>query len=493
MILDKHGVFTWGETALESYARMTEAVTLAEEHLAKQSSRGSLPTVAAPSPDLHATIGPVVRGALARASGRPWVCSFRTSLELKVFCDRDDLDRVSQIGCATPDHVIRTKATPLLVRGFDLSSQAQARAVVEEALAAYADAYRGYFRRCSAARGVAPAELDPFPRVFLFPGLGALTVGGSRIEADVVADIYEHTASVIEAAEALGSYRPVSELDLFDVEYWSLEQAKLKVGAKPAGALDRRIALVTGAASGIGLATARAFLEAGAHVALTDRDEEALEKAATPLALKHRGRTIRIGCDVRVEASVKRAVTQAAAHFGGLDVVVSNAGRAYTGPLHTPGGDEALRASLELNLLGHQNVARAATRVLLAQDAGGALLFNASKSAFNQGADFGPYAVAKAALVALTRQYAVDLGRHGIRSNAVNADRIRTGIFDAGVLESRSKARGVSVDEYFRDNLLRRETTAADVARAFVHLATAEATTGCVVTVDGGNPAAFPR
>jgi NAD(P)-dependent dehydrogenase (short-subunit alcohol dehydrogenase family) len=190
---------------------------------------------------------------------------------------------------------------------------------------------------------------------------------------------------------------------------------------------------------------------------------------------------------------VKRAVAQAAAHFGGLDVVVSNAGRAHTGPLHTPAGDEALRTSLELNLLGHQNVARAATRILLAQDTGGALLFNASKSAFNQGADFGPYAVAKAALIALMRQYAVDLGRHGIRSNAVNADRIRTGLFDAGVLEARSKSRGVSIDEYFSDNLLRRETTAADVARAFLHLATAEATTGCVLTVDGGNPAAFPR
>lgn len=493
MILDKHGIFTWGETAEESYARMIEAVSVAERQLSPHSGRGPLPTLSTPSPDLHAAVGPVVRGALARASGRPWICSFRTSLELKAFCDREDLDQVSQIGCATPDHVIRTRAVPLVVHGFDLSSAAHSRAVVDDALSRYAARYRDAFRRCSAARGGSRQELDPLPRVLLFPGLGALTVGATRAEAEIAADIYEHTASVISAAEGLGSYRPVSELDLFDVEYWSLEQAKLKVGARPAGALDRRIALITGAASGIGLATARAFLEAGAHVALTDRDEEALEKAAAPLEARHRGRALRLGCDVRSEASAKRAVTQAAAHFGGLDVVVSNAGRAFTGPLHTPGGEEALRASLELNLLGHQNIARAATRILLAQDAGGALLFNASKSAFNQGADFGPYAVAKAALIALMRQYAVDLGRHGIRAGAVNADRIRTGIFDAGVLEARSKARGVSVDEYFRDNLLRRETTAADVAQAFLHLATAEATTGCVLTVDGGNPAAFPR
>jgi NAD(P)-dependent dehydrogenase (short-subunit alcohol dehydrogenase family) len=190
---------------------------------------------------------------------------------------------------------------------------------------------------------------------------------------------------------------------------------------------------------------------------------------------------------------VNKAFTQSAVHFGGVDVVVSNAGRAFVGSIHTPEGHEALCASLELNLLGHQNVARAAARVLFAQDAGGAILFNASKSAFNQGADFGPYSVAKAALVSLMRQYAVDLGAYGIRANAVNADRIRTGLFGGGMAEGRAKARGVSVDEYFCDNLLRRETTAADVAQAFVYLATAEATTGCVVTVDGGNPAAFPR
>ncbi|MCC6553109.1 MAG: bifunctional aldolase/short-chain dehydrogenase, partial [Polyangiaceae bacterium] len=485
MILDKHGVFTWGATAEESYTRMIEAVTTAERYMDDRIARAPLPTIAPPSPDLHAAIGPVVRGALARASGRPWICSFRTSLELKSFCDRDDLQRVSQIGCATPDHVLRTRPVPLVIEGLDPSNTPAMRGIVEDAIERYAARYRDYFRRGEAARGGARQELDPFPRVLLFPGLGALTAAGSRAEAEIAADIYEHTASVIEAAEALGRYQPASELDLFDVERWSLERAELEVGARAAGPLDRRIALITGAASGIGLATARAFLEAGAHVALTDRDEEALERAAAPLEARHRARALRIACDVRTEASVKRAVAQVVAHFGGLDIVVSNAGRAFTGPLHTPGGDESLHASLELNLIGHQNVARAAARVLLAQDTGGALLFNASKSAFHQDPDSGPYAVAKAALLSLMRQYAVDLGRHGIRANAVNADRIRTGIFEAGVIEGRARARGVSVDDYFRDNLLRRETTAADVAQAFVHLASAEATTGCVLTVDG--------
>lgn len=499
MVLDKHGIFTWGDTAEQSYTRMIEAVTRAERFL---EARGARLTVSAgasgerqprPRDEELAVIGPVVRGAFARASGRSWVCALRSSPGLLSFTAREDLGRVSQIGCATPDHVIRTKARPLVLRDVDPAQPDRLRAQVEEGLAAYAGAYHEYFQRSCAARGVTPQELDPLPRVLLLPGYGALCVAGSRAEAEIAADLYEHTAAVITSAEALGSYRPVSELDLFDVEYWSLEQAKLKVGAKAGGPLAGKVALITGAGSGIGLATARAFLAAGAHVAMADLDEEALGRAAAPLSAQHRGRVLELGCDVRDEGSARAAITRAAARFGGLDVVVSNAGRAFTGALHAADGDEALRTSLDLNLLGHQRVARAAAEILLLQGAGGAILFNASKSAFNPGPDFGPYAVAKAGVIALMRQYAVDLGAAGIRAGAVNADRIRTGLFEPGLLEARSRARGVSVDDYFRANLLRRETTGADVAGAFLYLATAEATTGCVITVDGGNAAAFPR
>jgi NAD(P)-dependent dehydrogenase (short-subunit alcohol dehydrogenase family) len=163
------------------------------------------------------------------------------------------------------------------------------------------------------------------------------------------------------------------------------------------------------------------------------------------------------------------------------------------GDLAGPDGDHLLRDSLELNLLAHNQVARAAVAIFRAQGHGGCLLFNISKAAFTPGPKFGPYAVAKAALLALMRQYALDAAPLGVRSNAVNADRIRTGLFAGGVAEARATARGITVDEYFKANLLGREVTEADVAAAFVYLATARATTGCVVTVDGGNPAAFPR
>jgi rhamnose utilization protein RhaD (predicted bifunctional aldolase and dehydrogenase)/NAD(P)-dependent dehydrogenase (short-subunit alcohol dehydrogenase family) len=493
MILDKHGIFTWGESAKESYDRMIAAVSAAEDWLRDQREASSRRTMSIPpSRETYAELAPVARGAVARASGKPWIASWRREMDLVAFTDREDLGIVSQIGCATPDHVIRTKQRPLVVRG-PFSDLAAVRARIESGLSAYAEAYHEYFRRGVAARQVKRTELDPWPRVILFEGLGALTLGKTHADAEIVGDVYEHTARIIDDAASLGGYRPVSELDLFDVEYWSLEQAKLAKGASAEGPLERRVALVTGAASGIGLGTSRALAAAGAHVVLTDRDFSAVSKAAAELSARFGGRITHASCDVTSAADVRRAFDIAAEHFGGVDVVVSNAGIAPEGALHTTAGEAALRASLDVNFIGHQNVARAAADVMLRQDTGGVLLFNASKSAFNPGPGFGPYAVAKAALVALMRQYAIDLAPKGIRSNAVNADRIRTDLFGGGLAEARAKARGVPVDEYFRANLLHRETTVDDVARAFVYLASAEATTGCVITVDGGNAAAFPR
>jgi NAD(P)-dependent dehydrogenase (short-subunit alcohol dehydrogenase family) len=200
-----------------------------------------------------------------------------------------------------------------------------------------------------------------------------------------------------------------------------------------------------------------------------------------------------IVADVREESSVKAAMTRTVGAWGGVDVVVSNAGTAPEGRVETKEGEDALRGSIDLNCLSHARVSRFAIETMAVQGRGGCLLFNASKAAFNPGPGFGPYAIAKTALVALMRQYAVDLGELRIRSNAVNADRIRTPLFAGGVVESRAKARGLSVDDYFRSNLLTREVTGEDVADAFVYLAGARSTTGCVVTVDGGNAAAFPR
>lgn len=496
LVLDKHGIFTWGESARESYERMLDAVAKVEAHLGREGA------VVASSPeagrDDEATaqaeaLLPRLRGALTRASGTPWILAFRTTARLRAFSARDDVGTLTARGTVTPDHVIRTKPSPLVLEPRELGGP-DGDARLETELASYAARYHAYFERSVAARGVTKTELDPLPRVLWLRGLGCVTLAATRREALATLDIAERSADVIASIAAVAPYEPVTELDLFDVEYWSLEQQKLAVMQRgaPTGGLARKVALVTGAGSGIGLATAEALLDAGAHVAVTDRSDEALASARA--RLERRGPAVSFEVlDVLDERSVSAAVGRVVTRFGGLDVLVSNAGGAPSGRIDTDRGHEALLASLELNLLSHQRVARAASRVMLAQRAGGCLLFNASKSAFNQGPDFGPYAVPKAALVSLMKQYAVDLAPFGVRANAINADRIRTGIFDGGLLEARAKARGVTVDDYFRANLLGRETTARDCASAFVYLATAEATTGCVVTVDGGNAAAFVR
>jgi rhamnose utilization protein RhaD (predicted bifunctional aldolase and dehydrogenase)/NAD(P)-dependent dehydrogenase (short-subunit alcohol dehydrogenase family) len=488
LVLDKHGIFTWGATAQESYERMLEAVTLAERKI--ESSRGPPVAVAerfsaGGRREQQLALSPLLRGALARRGEQMrFAIEWRDEPEVLALLERDDARELTGLGAATPDHVIRTKPRPAWLD--DTAADGIARM-----LDGYEAAYRAYFERGRTARGTPVSPLDALPRLVLVRGLGAACLGASRKDARIAGDIWAHTSTVIRDALAIGGYRPAGELDLFDVEYWSLERAKL--ASAPAAALSGKIALVTGAASGIGRACVELFLTHGAHVLAADRDHARLEAMRAELCGQNELAIEAAGCDVTDDGQVQRAIDAAVHTFGGLDLVVSNAGTAPSGLLHTEAGDRALRASLDLNLLGHQRIARAATAILLAQGLGGCLLFNASKSAFNQGPEFGPYAIAKSGVIALMKQYAVDLGAFGIRTNAVNADRIRTDLFGGGVLEARARARGISPDQYFRQNLLARETTARDVAEAFLYLAGAEATTGCTISIDGGNPAAFPR
>jgi rhamnose utilization protein RhaD (predicted bifunctional aldolase and dehydrogenase)/NAD(P)-dependent dehydrogenase (short-subunit alcohol dehydrogenase family) len=496
LILEQHGIFTWGGTARDAYERMIAGVHRAEEW--RRERRPAFAVRAASGSEdqrrrLQALVAPVIRGACARAEGGlRLIGEWRDDEDVLALAGRPDGPELTARGPVTPDHVIRTRPRPMwLTVGADTSTDAL-RTAADAAVAAHAAWYRGYYDRGSAALGRALVPLDPMPRIVYVPGAGALALGRTIADARVAGDICARSARVIQDAEAAGRYHPVGERDLFEVEYWSLEQAKLATGGRP-GPLAGQVALVTGGAGGLGLAIAGHLLRLGAHVMLTDLASPALDAAREALAREAGPRVGSAACDVTASESVAAAVAAAVREFGGVDILVSNAGTAPSGLLHTEEGEARLAASLDVNLLGHQRMARAVTQVLLAQGTGGCLLFNASKSAVNPGPEFGPYAIAKAGVLALMRQCAVDLGAHGIRSNAVNADRVRTGLFAGGVLEARARARGISADEYFRQNLLQRETTMEDVAAAFGWLAAAPATTGCVITVDGGNAAAFLR
>jgi rhamnose utilization protein RhaD (predicted bifunctional aldolase and dehydrogenase)/NAD(P)-dependent dehydrogenase (short-subunit alcohol dehydrogenase family) len=489
LLLLQHGLFTWGASARESYERHVAAVDAAERFIADRRRKGGgdqAPVAASLSSSQVSlpSFAAELRGRLGEGRRR-YFFEVRESPAIRRFVDREDLASVSQRGPVTPDHVIRTKATPLIVDLRAVAPEAQVP-TLEAALAQFRADYLAYVQRQAQAR---PARtitaLDPDPRVVLLPGAGALIgLGTSAKAAAVAADLYEHTIDVIEAAEAVGRYQALPESDLFDMEYWSLEQAKL--GKQKPRPLDGRVVYISGAARGIGAATARAFAQAGAALYLVDRDAEALETLAS--ALGAASEVLDVGDEQALRASVRRC----AATYGGLDGIVSNAGVAPQAPIaECP--TALLEASFAVNFFAHQWLASEAFGLLARQGMGGFLLFNASKAAFNPGPGFGPYALPKAALVALTKQYALEGGALGIRANAVNADRVRTDLMSSEEVERRAAARGLEVDAYFRSNLLSREVTASDVAEAFVHLALAPSTTGCVLTVDGGNIAASPR
>ncbi|MBI1340440.1 bifunctional aldolase/short-chain dehydrogenase [bacterium] len=480
MVLLKHGVFTWGSTAQEAYERMIELVSIAERRIPARPKTEAAPSVA---PALDAAVFlPRLRGALTRASGRRVVLDLREGPATRAYVDRSDLDRVSQAGVATPDHVIRTKPWPMILDVREREPE-EVAASSEAAVAAFAERYRAYFERGN-ARPPFKKPLDPWPRVVLAPGLGLVGIGARRKDAAVAADIAETTVDVVSAAERMSRFQSICEQDIFDMEHWSLEQAKL--GKSTTKRLAGCIVAITGGAGAIGAATGRAFAAEDAEVVLLDLDEQrALEVAAGFGASA-------IACDVTDARSVSEAFAAIVRRFGGLDVLVSNAGAAFTGPIGEV-SEETLRASFELNFFGHQRCAQEAMRIFRAQGVGGCLLFNASKQALNPGPDFGPYGAAKSAALFLSRQYALEYGAEGVRSNAVNADRIRSGLLTGDMVAERAAARGVSEADYMSGNLLRREVTAADVAGAFVWLALAEKTTGALVTVDGGNIAAAPR
>ncbi len=505
IVLINHGLFTFGETAQESYARMIRHVQAAEDALAAGAARRPAAQVFVPRTPLHApdpaqlaAAAAVLRGALAvpdasRGDGtRRMLLHHRTSPAIRAFVDGAALEDYGRRGVITPDHIIRTKNLPLVLPPLagpgDAALDVLARAAAD-GVARYRAEYEAYFAAGVRHTGEAKTMLDPLPRVLLLPGAGVFTAGATEKDARVAADLVEHTVDVIAKAEAFGRYTPLDPLALFEMEYWSLEQAKLgKAAEKP---FARQVVLITGAASGIGAATARAFAAQGAHVALLDRDAERLAAVAEEAAALGVG-VHTSACDVTDADAVADAFRQTALRFGGVDVVVSNAGRVWQGAMaEVP--LEALRESFALNFFAHQLVAAEAVRVFRRQGTGGQLLFNASKSAFNPGPGLGPYTLPKAAVVALMKQYALDYADLGVRSNAVNADRVPTALFGEGVLEQRAEARGLSVEEYLCGNLLRRVVRPEDVADAFVLLARAERTTGAVIPVDGGNIAAAPR
>src|SRR5947209_1228988 len=492
LILIKHGIFSFGADAREAYERMVALVSLAEQRLAKNRKPAFVSASLPARPARVADVAPIIRGACSlpddktEGAWKRFVLEFRGNDAVMNFVNGTEVARYGQAGVVTPDHNIRIKNRPLLVAAPVDGDLKGFKRQVRGAVAAFGQRYQDYFTRNNARVGGIKTMLDPMPRVVLVPGVGLFGLGRSKKDAKIAADLAEAAVATITDAEAVGRFEPLPESDLFDVEYWSLEQAKLGSATEPP--LAGQVAVVTGAAGAIGFATAKAFAAAGAEVALLDVDGTGAEAKAKAIG----GAALGLRCDVTDAASVRDAFARVAAAFGGVDIAVSNAGAAWQGRIGEV-DEVVLRQSFELNFYGHQRVAQAAVKIMQAQATGGCLLFNVSKQAVNPGPNFGPYGLPKAATLFLVRQYALDYGSEGIRANAVNADRIRSGLLTAPMIASRSSARGLSQQDYMRGNLLGREVLSEDVAQAFLAQALALKTTADVTTVDGGNIAAALR
>ena len=493
LVLISHGLFTFGNTAKESYDRHIEAVQQAEDFIASYGKKKLSPInakITSDAGEMLSSIGPCLRGLFSEETGQNWLIHYREDPAACAFASSLECKDWSQIGTATPDHVIRTKQKPLLLNPKHLNDPEKLRKEISGALEEYKNNYHKYFKINAQRKGVDKKELDPLPRIILVAGLGLVTIGKSVRETEIAADIYQHTIDIIKKSFDIGQFAPLKDNDLFDMEYWSLEQAKLGKN-KPAVA-QGKIVYITGAASGIGLATAKLFAENGASLFLVDLDQETLVSEVKKLREQFKTGIAFQVVDVTAEKEVEKSFEYLTKIFGGLDILISNAGNAIRGKIGEV-DSATLRKSFELNFFAHQTLASQAVQLFQKQKTGGVLMFNASKAAFNPGKDFGPYALPKAGVIALMKQYAVDYGKDGIRSNAVNADRIRTKLFTKEVLAERSTARGLTPDEYFKSNLLETEVFDTDVAKGFFDTALAEKTTGSVIVVDGGNIAASPR
>jgi rhamnose utilization protein RhaD (predicted bifunctional aldolase and dehydrogenase)/NAD(P)-dependent dehydrogenase (short-subunit alcohol dehydrogenase family) len=466
MVLLNHGIFSFGATARESYERMIELVDRAEQYLDRKNA-WFLPTVAQePSgPALRAEVV-ALRQRLSQLAGAPMIVATHSSDKTLAFARHPELARIAQQGPATPDHVIRTKRLPMLGRDTD----------------SYVDTYKAYFAEHAPRARETKTMLDPTPRVILDPVWGMSTVGRSAKDAAIVADIYDHTMDVILRAEALGGYRALSAQDLFDMEYWDLEQAKLRKTGNPPP-FSGEIALVTGAASGIGRACVEALLVRGAAVVGLDINPAVESLHSTPAFLG-------IHCDVSDDTQLIVALEAAVRRFGGLDMLILNAGVFPPGRRIADLDNSEWQRVMSINLDANLSLMREAHPLLKRAPRGGRVVVIGSKNVPAPGPGAAAYSASKAALNQLARVAALEWGSDNIRVNSLHPNAVfDTGLWNEDVVQARATHYGLSVEQYKTNNVLKVEVSSHDVAELAAEMCGAlfGKTTGAQVPVDGGN------
>ena len=463
LILLNHGIFTWGDDARISYERMIHYVDLAEQFVNARINRHIPP--AQPLPAMrHARAE--LRTAISQAMGAPVVTVPRHTDTTAAFVARPDLADIAQRGCVTPDHIIRTRQVPLV--GRDVT--------------AYVNRYHAWFERYKESINAPLTMLDPAPRIVLDPELGMLTIGRRVREAAIAADVYSQSIPVITAAEQLGGYTPLGDVDLFAIEYWELEQVKLKLLGTPPR-LSGEIALVTGAASGIGRACVEALLAQGAAVI-------ALDINPNLPAIFNRPDVCTIVCDISDEQALIDAVDTGVTAFGGIDMLVLNAGIFPKSRMLNAMPSAEWRQTMAINLDANVVLMRECYGMLKLAPKGGRVVVIGSKNVPAPGPGAAAYSASKAAITQLSRVAALEWGNDNIRVNVVHPNQVfDTGIWSDDVLTNRAASYGLSVDEYKKNNILHTTITSHDVARLVVELCgdVFARTTGAQIPIDGGN------
>ena len=501
VVLMNHGLVTWAESAREAYEIHIDLVEKAEEYARRRrGGRRSFGDAVRRLPakereHIAAELSPVLRGQAS--SDRRVVLRYDAGDDVLDFLASSDSRELSQIGPATPDHLLNTKRLPLFLDVDHGTDVGELTTKAEQAFADYRERYVEYVDRYNTA---GYPLLDPNPRVILVPGLGMWTTGIDSRRALIAGEIYHHTIGVMGAAQAAGRYQSLSEQDAFEAEYWPLELYKLSL-LPPEQELARRVALVTGAGGGIGRAIAERLAAAGAHVVVTDIDNGAADHVAEEIvAARGAGRAIGLILDVTNEDSVRDAFERAVLTFGGLDVLVSNAGIALPSSIHEMALHDWQR-SFDVNATGHFLVSREAVKVMRRQGLGGSIIYVATKNVPAPGKDFGAYSAAKAAQTQLARVLAIENGDAGIRVNVLHPDAVfrGTNLWSQELRAQRARAHGISVDQiedfYRQRNLLGVSVLPEDVAEAALFFASdrPSRTTGATLAVDGGVREAFPR
>jgi len=465
MVLLSHGVFSFAADARESYELMIELVSMAEKYLAakKAWSVGRPRSAAAAFKREDAAR---LRSEVSKAAGFPMLCRCNDAPHFLGFARHPDVARISQGGPATPDHVIRTKPRPML--GTDVPG--------------FVSSYKGYFKKNAAKAREAKVMLDPAPRMALDAQFGLAAFGRTAKDVGIVEDLYEHTVEVILRAEALGGWRALEDRHTFDVEYWDLEQAKLKKAGNPP-AFAGEVAIVTGAASGIGKACAEALLKRGAAVVGLDLSPEIESQWRRPDFLG-------LVCDLTRDKEIEKAIDKAVKHFGGVDMLILNAGIfPASQAVQDIAGDmwrKAMTVNVEANLL----VMQACHALLKLAPRGGRIVVIGSKNVPAPGPGAAAYSASKAAMNQLARVTALEWGKDGIRINSIHPNAVYdTALWTKDLLAARAKAYNLTVEQYRKNNLLKTEITSKDVAELAAEMCGPlfAKTTAAQVPVDGGN------